>query len=76
MNNTEPLNANSKLVINKVCKNLVNLSFVHENKEYEITVEISDITYAVSLKNQIASIPADVFVHPACCEHPDGCPGE
>jgi hypothetical protein len=53
-------------------KKTINLSFVTpDHQEHELDFPAS------ALQNlDCGAIPAEYMVHPACCEHPDGCPTE
>lgn len=54
-------------------KEWVNISFVtSDHQEHELTVEKHLITTARDLQ----AIPVEYRTHPACCEHPTGCPEE
>ena len=49
----------------------VNISFVTpDHQEHEVTFLKS------SLNKSFKPFPAEYFTHPACCEHPEGCPEE
>lgn len=49
----------------------VNISIVTpDNQEHEIMIRREDFVLGKYW------IPAEHFVHPACCEHPNGCPEE
>lgn len=52
---------------------ITNISFVtSDHQEFEIDVETKLLTTAKDFQG----IPAIYFTHPACCEHPTGCPEE
>jgi hypothetical protein len=73
----EKINVNGRVVTSKCADNLVNLSFVFENTEYEVTMETEDFfnNLMKTLQgNKLTFTDAEIFTHPACCEHPEGCP--
>jgi hypothetical protein len=73
----EKIDVNGRVIISKCADNLVNLSFVLENTEYEVTMETEDFFNSLMETLQtrhLTKVKAEIETHPACCEHPEGCP--
>lgn len=67
------LKPNAKLVIIN-SEGITNLSIVIENLEHEIDVNTEELALALTQQGGFKVIQAELFTHPACCEHPEGCP--